>query len=309
MGIATLDEESPCEVIASRALSWLERKLVRFDPFARGREADEFHQTALAELALVCEVLNRNRALAESGRLVAFFDLIEKVFNQPAFYENLYCIKQSFIAHLIIHNMLRRQARDSPLTDEEIQRLIDIGYATSERTAFRWLELRYALDAGSFRHDLPSEAELFRLTALGQRVSADSLIEQDVYSITHTIFYLTDFGLRYSPLIAKQEGTVVMLEELIARAIEARNPDLVAELILSRDCLRARASESIRRGWLHLDSVQQRDGMIRGAELILPEAMSPQEQDEFEFMRFYHPTIMTALAGLLERQSEESLTD
>lgn len=297
LNIATLDVKSPCEVIASRALSWLEKNLTRFDPFVAGGEADEFHQTALAELAIVSDVLSRNRALASSGRLVAFFDLIEKVFNQPDFYLNIYRIKQSFIAHLMIHNTLRRQTRASPFIDEEIQHLIDTGYATKERTAFRWLELRYALDAGSFRHDFPSETELFRLTALGQRVSADSLIEPDAYSITHTIFYLTDFGIHNSLLIAKQDRIIAMLEELIARAIEARNPDLVAELILSSYCLRTGESESIRRGWLHLDSVQERDGMIRGAEFILPEAIS--QRDEFEFMMFYHPTLMAALAGLL----------
>jgi hypothetical protein len=122
------------------------------------------------------------------------------------------------------------------------------------------------------------------------------LSDDDVYSITHVLFYLSDFAARR---IIFLDGRTVdsihdILCHLIGVYIRARNWDLTAELLAAEACL-GKGSRYSAAGWSTLATVQQRDGRMDGPYLTkLAEDARGSEQ---MFDACYHTTLVSALAG------------
>jgi hypothetical protein len=287
------------EIIAARSLKWIEANSSFFKHFHNLR-LDEFSQTAIAELALLCVLLKRSQRRELNSKIETFLDLIERVYRCPRFHESIYRNKQAFAGHLIVWIALSDRCSDLIIPRQKIQLMIDGGSITSiERVPYRTLELRYLLDLGGFRHNLPSEKTVFRLTTLAGLVDAIHLLDSDIYNMTHTVFYLTDFGRRTSHALSRNRShTLRLLETLLGMSIHAHNWDLVAELILSIKCLGEHDNLWIKFGWNALSKFQRQDGTIREpkvAWLKLP-LLQALSQKELGFMTCYHKAIVTILA-------------
>ena len=116
-----------------------------------------------------------------------------------------------------------------------IQAVVDHGYVTAtEEVGFRDLDLRHLLDLGGYRHHLPSYRSLYRQTVLGRGGPVLSFNHADAYSVTHTLFYLSDFGARSIDAIPQRELPYVrwILQVLLGQYLLLKDWDLVAELLL-----------------------------------------------------------------------------
>ena len=291
----------PEKLVAGRALEWLDAHLSHFNPFNRGLDLDETHQTAIAELALLSYLIRR-RQPNSTPCVDRFLDVIEFLYRTPQFHENIYHIKQAFPAHLIIRLALADRNIGDVVPDRVIRWMLERGNAlSSERNPYRMLELRYLLELGGWSHNLPSEASLFRRTTLGRCAEILSLMDRDVYSITHTIFYLTDFGRKPCVLFRGQRlrGIITLLETLLGMAIHAQHWDLVSELILSCRCLEMEDGAWIRLGWQALLQVQDASGAIRGFNREQTPRVHGAARDGEYFLSSYHRTLTAVLAGML----------
>ncbi|HLA76805.1 MAG TPA: hypothetical protein VJU18_04395, partial [Vicinamibacteria bacterium] len=141
-----------------------------------------------------------------------------------------------------------------------------------------------------------SEERLFPLTGLAKNSQIDEMDEGQAYSLTHAVFFMTDFGSRPAGLPDAARTSVVSNAERWAAAFERRaNHDLYAELALACCCAGGEAA------WAEggLRAVQAADGMVPGPGLRSPQLLAGVTAERRRFLENYHTTlaaIMTSLA-------------
>jgi hypothetical protein len=168
------------------------------------------------------------------------------------------------------------------------------GYpAACEKIPFRAMELEYLRwRAGLTRHE-PAWELLYRATTLTRCKNPAYLVNWEVYSITHTLFYWTDFCGPASKMRRREcNRAVELLEIILVNYWRRANWDIVGELLLnlvaldrSGTPLFALCADSWLNAW-------RSDGTIPGPKFA-PEVEQPSE--DYIFERCYH----TTLVGLL----------
>ncbi len=169
---------------------------------------------------------------------------------------------------------------------------------TIERVPYRMLELRHTLDAGGFHHKLPSYKELWSRTLLAHLPNIVFLSDDDVYSITHTLFYTTDFASHRIEFLSAHDIDRIkqMLSSLLGLYIRRQNLDLVGELLAAERCLGIISRYSVI-GWQTIADAQHLDGRVDGPQLRNDEKASQEAARLFDCC--YHTTLVAALAGAL----------
>lgn len=175
-----------------------------------------------------------------------------------------------------------------------------------ERLPFRTLDLLHGLYAVT-RNDafLSQTARAAESGCLGHLAFVHDFDLADDYALTHTVFYVTDFGRRpWPPTLAHLDVVSAVLDLLSTRAERDHNLDLLAEYLLARQMLGLRGGRARRESDL-LSAAQQESGYWPGpadlVETLQKEEMSPQE---VEFFIHYHTTLV-AREALLRAEVQE----
>ncbi|MFD3335295.1 DUF6895 family protein [Streptomyces sp. NPDC058700] len=299
---------SPLERLSAGALGWLGRNLDHFDPFsasagtsARGRAK------AALELALLCHCADRpggspdalDGATALVRKLWQHPDL-PRLFDEDPAYTSTYGL--AFAA-------LAPDGIDDTMCRDTLARL-DPGFLSSPgRSAYRRIELRYYADKAGVRHAIEPYAELVPLSPLvalraagpGDTTGPDEapLTTPEAYALTHTGFYLGDFG-RTVPVLtggerAHAEGLV---DRMLGHCVAHDRWDLAAELVLTQYIL---GSDPLRTpsGSAAVECLvraQRPDGAVPGRSAAL--AAAPSAPPGEFFRKAYHTTLVTALMAL-----------
>lgn len=288
--------------IALKALAWLHRQRAGFDPQTQQLQLDQVHATALAELALLCFLLRR-QSNAYRATVSDLAEVIATVYRRPEFHQAAYFNRHTLIAHLSVRLAVTQKVFDEIAPPGKLSALAGHSAPDLSAVAYRALELAYLLNLNGFlrpplqlaRHG-PAFLERTLFNGFGNNA--------DVYAATHAIFYLTDFGRQkpvWLPRQRKQEASA-MLDKLLERALESRNWDLVGELILCKKCLGFKRGRMMAAAGLQLGAAQEPGGAICGMsreQLRLDELTAYPTEAKKLFVRLYHPTLATALAGLL----------
>jgi hypothetical protein len=159
------------------------------------------------------------------------------------------------------------------------------------------------LDAGQFRHDLPSYAVLGQSSIVSKPVNVIYLTNAEAYSITHGLFYLSDFGSR--PVVglsqSQREHMEWVVDRILGMYIRAGNWDLVSELLVSCHCLGSTGSDTYALSWRALCGAQWPCGAVPGPYYKAEKAnsLTGAKNREYVFEQCYHTTLVTALAGAL----------
>jgi hypothetical protein len=298
--------DDPRSPVLRRASAWLRRELRSFDPRGQNTDLDEARRTALAELALLCLLLRRlPPGAGDYGWLVEpATQLLVRAFRRKEVHSFLFeGPVAAFAGHLLIWLALPPEIAEGIVTRSELQTLLDKRNVTRvERTPTRLLELRYLLDLADLRHKLPGWRALYRGTLAASRPVTESLEPSDIYAITHTIFYVTDFGREPARALsgAERARLIQLTDELQERMIRARHWDLVAELILTRCCLAEPRSRADGAGWEALARAQAAEGAFlspAAQHLVESLASGPEERRELIFLASYHTCLVAVLAG------------
>jgi hypothetical protein len=173
-----------------------------------------------------------------------------------------------------------------------------------ETIPFRKVELQYAKwKAGLSRHR-PNWKEDCDGTTVGLCRNPVYLLNWEVYSITHTLFYLTDFSGPATWIPDKERQRVGdMVEVLLVHYWRQKNWDLVGELLLNLLALNgncrplfALCAGAFLRAW-------RIDGAVPGPTFDA-EVKSPN--DDYIFKHCYHTTLVGLLlcGGYLHRSSD-----
>jgi len=286
--------------VAERSVRWIHDNLSYFDPFAKSSISQDLRHKALAELVLLCLLLRRHenfRALPEMRDVMAFVVGL----NDNAFFEASLCRwNDALVPVLILAATLEAYGLTSENNRRQmVQRVVrHSNVCIIERIPYRQLELRHILDAGGFAHGLPSYRELWSRTLVAHRPNLMFLSDDDVYGITHALFYVSDFAARSIDFLSPQEVEHIheAVTHLLGVYIRRKNWDLAAELLAAEKCLGRTSRHSVM-GWRLLMEAQQADGRMDGPYL---KKLADNERDaEHLFDACYHTTLVSALAGVV----------
>jgi hypothetical protein len=288
------------ERMISSALHWVEGNLMRFDPVARAGSPDWFRSKASLELAVLCMHARRLPGGARP-EIDACFAALERTWEQPVYQER--AVREPGMVRLYAATYIALRGADrGDAYRRSIQWVVDDGYATAvEDVPFRLLEMRYLLELGGFRHTLPSERELYERTVLAKSPPILHFTNLDAYSVTHTLFYLADLGLKPISAITRDQRPRVLwtVARLLGLYLRRRDWDLVGELLLGCQCLRWAPHLLYAAAWDALLDAQLPDGSIPGPPPREPAGQrGGGDPADRLFEESYHTTLIGALAGL-----------
>ncbi|MER5307776.1 hypothetical protein ABT034_08305 [Streptomyces sp. NPDC002773] len=309
---------SPLEQLAAGALDWLGGNLDHFDPFSASAGPSTPDRTkagqakAALELALLCHCAARPGGAPEAldGALDGATALVRKLWQHPDF-PPLFDEDPAYSStYGLIFAALAPDGIDDTLCRDTLARL-DPGFlSVPGRSPYRRIELRHYADKAGVRHTIEPYAELVPRSPLvalraagpgeaGSRDGAAPLTTPEAYALTHTAFYLGDFG-RTAPGLSGRERAHAedLVDRMLRHCVAYDRWDLAAELVLTQsilgsDPLRtpsgAAAVECLARA-------QRPDGAIPGRSTALT---APPSAPAGEFFRkAYHTTLVTALMAL-----------
>ncbi|WP_062209194.1 hypothetical protein [Streptomyces sp. NBRC 109706] len=181
-----------------------------------------------------------------------------------------------------------------------LDRYVANGYLTPHRKShYLRLETRFHADLAGVPHQLAAYAELYAASLLA-RCHTLPIDELDVCEITHSVFYLSDFGRRDPGLtgddLTRARDVVRRLTEI---SVRGGTWDHAAKLVLAQHCLGQRPTRTASgAAAIHmLDAARTADGAIPGKAAAARTA--PTATEEWRFRDAYQPTLGTALATLL----------
>ncbi len=289
--------------VADRALSWVVANLDRFNPLAGGDEINPMAMKSLIELAVLCTSLNECPTFQGDQRIEQCLAMVQAMQNDLPFQERVFRTGKDFLPYTLFAIALQRGA---PLPDDDrrrLQHLVDHGNAAvTEQVPYRSLEMRQVFDAAGLRHPLPPYATIYRNTTLARGINPSAASNFDAYSLTHTMFYLTDWGARPPTAIpaAHRARHAWLLEQMLGMSIRQGNWDLAGEFLLALRCLGPTGSALYALGWEALSAAQWPDSMVPGPTYAPPPASADPDDDaiaDAQFATCCHTTLVAAFAG------------
>jgi hypothetical protein len=312
----------PTTSVWTEGLRWLEREREGF-ALPRGQEPELFRLKALGELAAIAEVIWRRRELAADvrARVHALLEFAWREMEQGEVLSR-YLHARPYPVLGTTYSVFERMGwRHEGVR----QRLAELGQpgalaavraaapkTTAEPVAAQYgtdgvavLCLGLALSWEALR--LPSPWQRTRLypgTWLARRPPVEELSVPEGYSLTHTVFFMTDWG-------AEPEG----LPETDRAYLEARGPrwmeafrgrghfDLYAEVAAALCCARVGVPAEAE---VVLGRAQQDDGAVPGpAERVAERTRGIEDPERRRFVSAYHTTLAATLASFALREGLE----
>lgn len=300
-----------------KALTWIDKQRDLFNPLQYEREhtASSLYQTkALGELGLLCLLYQRCNEGMQEPAIDHFLHLMHTIWQQPEYQERIVRRPEFFQLHVMVYVVLQQCRVIDESYKATIQQVIDQDYVTAtETTAMRLLDRRHLLDCGGFNHALPAYTELYQRTLLAQTPPAVYFTDTDVYAITHTLFYLTDFGRRAAPVLQDPHLLIVRwyIETLLGIYVRRQHWDLVGELLLDCYCLHWYPAIIFPLALEGLAAAQLADGAIAGPRFSAEHsaALLEPERRNYLFEQHYHTTVVNAITCFLLYQELRSDND
>ncbi|HTK06687.1 MAG TPA: hypothetical protein VL485_05940 [Ktedonobacteraceae bacterium] len=290
-----------------RAFSWIDQHRDLFNPLQNEREentANLYQTKALGELGLLCLLYQRYSVGDRESEIERSLQLIHTIWQHADYHERIVRRPEYFQLHTMIYVVLQQCAVIDDTYKAVIQQVLDQNYViATETTPMRLLDRRHMLDCGTFHHSLPSYQELYKQTLLAHEPPAVYLTDTDVYAITHTLFYITDFGRSTTSVIAGDHLLAVhwLIEILLGVYLRRRNWDLVGELLLDCYCLHWYPDIIFTVAWECLLEAQFPNGSIPGPRFSVEQLaqMQDSQQVRYCFEQNYHTTIVNAITSFL----------
>jgi hypothetical protein len=310
---------SPLEQLAAGALDWLGGSLDHFDPFsASARPATHNKAKAALELALLCHCAARTGGIPDS--LSGATALVRKLWEDPGFPRLFDDVPAYASTYALVHAALAPDGIDDTQCRAALAQLPPDFLSPRGKSPYRRIEIRYYAEKAGVRHGIEPYAELVPrspLVAFGGAGPEDAaphdaarkdavpkdaapLTVPKAYALTHTAFYLGDFGRSAPGLTGSAlDRARVLVCRMLRHCVRHEWWDLAAELVLTQfilgsDPLRtpsgAAAVECLLRA-------QRPDGAIPGRSAAL-EAPPSASAGEF-FRKAYHTTLVAALMALI----------
>ena len=289
---------------ATASLKWVTANIERFAAFPSHEESDSKTVGSFAELAIVYAYAEAWREqLAERvplGRYLPTWRTLIITQCEREEYAEM-ARKSPLMAYyfLLPYLMLRTTGYRSPYYEQTLRFARRWGYPmASETVPYRILDRHFFFWKSGYSRREPKWYELYRHTALGNRCSPAYMDVESAYSVTHTIFYLTDFGNRPAPLPVKDIDYIThLLDPLLVHYWRVGNWDLIGELLVAMNCVSHSGSIVSEAAAHAFVQVWRPDGMVAANVVSAAALLSTGGLglDELHFRSCYHTTLVALL--------------
>jgi hypothetical protein len=260
-----------------------------------------FGLKVLSEMNLLCSLYRRKLIDRYDDRINKIISFTTEQLGSTSYLDGLVRMPESLTLYAFIYKSLYEYG----IKLEEFRNAIVTAVHreavnSRERIPFGMMDLCYALNKANIRHPFPTLRSLYHKTLLSKEPSILSLNLNDVYDITHIIFYLSDFGFRkFTEISARQLSKIHwIIASLTGLYLRDQDWDILAELLTCNYCLRSCQYPIYEVAWNNLLNAQRVDGSIPG--LLRSEELEMKSKSwNKNFTQNYHATIVTAIACLL----------
>ncbi|MDJ0719487.1 MAG: hypothetical protein QNJ54_35590 [Prochloraceae cyanobacterium] len=304
--------------LGTNNLHWLTLRLNHFIPW-QGDKINEAGIKACAELALAYNHLkqwqNKSEGLALPLRdiLPQWHTFLVQVCENTAYSEMPRKNPAQAFNYLIPYFFLRGTGYRSSYHEATLRYLQKWGYPkTTEVIPFRQLDRQYVLWKSGLQKRLPNWISLYANTTAACHRSSIYLDDASVYSITHTLFYLTDFGGQTAPLSDSEvKRLITTVESLLVHYWRCKNWDILGELLINLLNLNCKESNLIADASRTFREAAQEDGAIPANHTVQAQLASQSNdasRPDLEFSYCYHTTLVSLLycsIALLSSYSNE----
>ncbi|PTL39103.1 DUF6895 family protein [Alkalicoccus saliphilus] len=279
---------------AAKSLSWLNKHLDSFSP-TRNNNLCLDGVKAFSELSLLYTYLKKRNHLEFEAEISNWQSFFENHLKNKLYAEAVRKRPKEAYHMMFPYLQLRSTGYKSGYYEESHQYMINWGhYDSIELVPFRKMDLEYFL----WKSDLQGEPDWikhFPSTILGRFQSTITLDESAAYSITHTLFYMTDFGNRSLSLSQSDIDEIAnVLEALLIHYWRVGHYDLMGELLINLTFLEKNNTYLYRNARNAFLNAWNEDGSIPA----MKNKRNESEQSEFSFC--YHTTLVGVLLCAVE---------
>lgn len=272
-----------------RGLAWIVERLESFRP-ADTTDPDQLKE--IAELSLfyghvlpwvaeeyqcklapigefLCEFLGKDLTLAHWARRV------------PSQYN----------PYILAYLPLRSVGVRFPAFEEAISALRSAGYPKAlEDTPYREMELQYLTWKAGLGRSRPNWGSLYRATVIRRGGNPIYFSIHDVYSVTHTLLYLTDFcGPRTDMPAAERQRAIEIVESLLVHYWRKPDWDVTSELLINLVALGRYETSLFIAAFNAVVNVWREDGALPGPHFSEKDGESHSKS---LFRDCYHTTLV-----------------
>jgi hypothetical protein len=301
-----LSFKSEREDFARKALLWIQTNLQQFDP-TKGQVNRQLRLKALSELLFMCSLYKKrfNSLPAPYDEFVSFG---QEIVLKMRYRDRIHRNPELVFPYSIIYKSLRECGLPIRDLKEVIQSMLNLGLPmAAEDNPYREMELRYALEGENYKSLPPDLLSLFQNTCFHRPLQdcppVLSVKLDQVYGLTHIVFYLTDFGLstRKVPMSASLRWLVSA--QLGLQTLE-KNWDAVAELLMCCSSLRYFPASIYQAAWRSLLKAQKKNGSLTDNFFDDKkfERMPAPERERYYFEQHYHTTTVSIAAAFLTEE-------
>jgi hypothetical protein len=287
------------ETALKKSLKWISNNLEGFNPLSKINDMDIINvNKPYVELHLMLWIANRNKKIISEENL----HVIEKIskFAQnillsPSYYEQI-LIKPENLRINGATMMFYLNYNSSKILEDILKRVYPIAIKISpELTPFRKMDLEFVLqlvDKILDRNEIKNMSSLAENTILGTDIDLINYIIDDEYALTHSLFYLTNFGEK-SMSHKKQDIIEHSILTLCVKNMLVGDMDLLGEYIIN--ILNLNIETSICKiAFTELLKSQNRDGYFPGPERGKKHNVKNNSKDLFRIN--YHTTLVAIMA-------------
>ena len=297
---ATISVADRLDAITAGVLRWIGANAAFLDSASARAELPVTPRVkAVLQLGLLCHHWARVRPGDDDlGAVVA---TVHRMCRHPDFPQEIAAHPRLAQPFGLMYAALAPAGVDDDLRVSTLARLAAGGFLSPRgKTAYYCLATRYYADLAGVEHDIGPYPELYKSSPLGRKEAEQEVAGLDVCKITHTVFYLSDFGFRATGLTdPEQDRALRIVRDLTDYCVQHYRWDFAAKLILAQYCLGGDPvrTPSARAGICQIAGVQVAGGAIPGRSLAeqVPESAVPLEF----FRKSYQTTITTALMSLI----------
>ncbi|MFG2445264.1 DUF6895 family protein [Nocardia fluminea] len=298
-GVVLIDG-APTEPTLDVTLDWLADRLRWFDPtqWERFLPPRQFREGTALELLVLCRILRRGR-WRDHPLVDGAIELAHRLVSTAAFHEAVGRDYEKFAYRAYLVALLADLGHPLPDAAERVRTVLETGCGGRQgawHTPLSRLELRYVLELGGFAHALPPTHELIGASIAGAAPDPLYLRDDEVYALTHVMFYATDFA---ADPMRIELGLVDTIRTLLGAYLAAGDMDLAGELLL---CLLAIAPNDCpitAHGWSTLGRRKLADGAVPGPlfDLTRWSGLHGEVAEAFAFGTCHHTTMVAAMAA------------
>lgn len=276
-------------------MAWIHSNLREFSPEHLTKPTDV---KAFSELTILYAALTQCRAADLGAIRLVIMDFLDS----PASWRFVKRLPSACDALLPAYYAMRRQGLRVEGWEAALHWLDSVGYPRmTEVMIDRPLEHAYFRFVSGWTDERPDWRTLFETTTLARCHNPIYLADTDVYSITHEMFYLTDFGGDFLEIDQAIEKRIeALLASYLTWYVRYPNWDLVVELLINLLSIRRWRHERLILSTIEAVLRVWRDD---GAVPLGTQRASDEGRSDFE--RHYHTTLVALLFAVRWRQRQD----